>query len=49
MRDAGAGIIAAVNVSAHATRVSADSLSTTVLPRLLGAAAGIAADLAAGG
>ncbi|WP_345454065.1 IclR family transcriptional regulator domain-containing protein [Arthrobacter gyeryongensis] len=37
VRDAGTGIIAAVNVSAHATRVSADALRTTVLPRLLGA------------
>lgn len=49
VRDAGGGIIAAVNVSAHATRVSADALRTTVLPCLQRAAAGIADDLAAGG
>jgi DNA-binding IclR family transcriptional regulator len=53
VRDAGGEIFAAVNVSAHATRVSAESLRGSVLPRLLSAAAGIAGDLsddgAAGG
>jgi IclR family pca regulon transcriptional regulator len=48
VRDADGGIVAAVNVSAHATRVSAESLRATVLPRLLTAAA-IGNDLAAGG
>ena len=49
VRDADGGIVAAVNVSAHATRVSAESLRATVLPRLLTAAAAIGNDLAAGG
>jgi IclR family pca regulon transcriptional regulator len=48
VRDAGGAIIAAVNVSAHATRVSAESLRATVLPRLQSAAAGIADDLSDG-
>jgi IclR family pca regulon transcriptional regulator len=49
VRDADGSVIAAVNVSAHATRVSADALRTTVLPCLRRAAAGIADDLAVGG
>jgi IclR family transcriptional regulator, pca regulon regulatory protein len=49
VRDADGDIVAAVNVSAHATRVSAESLRATVLPRLLTAAAAIGNDLAAGG
>jgi IclR family transcriptional regulator, pca regulon regulatory protein len=49
VRDAGGGIIAALNVSAHATRVSAESLRDTILPRLLTAAAAVDKDLAADG
>jgi IclR family pca regulon transcriptional regulator len=49
VRDAGGGIIAALNVSAHAARVSAESLRDTVLPRLLTAAAAVETDFAADG
>ena len=49
VRNADGTIIAAVNVSAHATRVSAEALRATVLPHVERAAAGIADSIAAGG
>ncbi|MFH5878773.1 IclR family transcriptional regulator C-terminal domain-containing protein [Arthrobacter sp. NA-172] len=49
VRNAAGGILAAVNVSAHATRMSTEALRTTVLPQVERAAAGIADDIAAAG
>ena len=45
IHDAGGRTIAAVNVSAHASRVSADDIRRTLLPPLLEAARRIEADL----
>jgi IclR family pca regulon transcriptional regulator len=45
IRDAGGRTIAAVNVSAHASRVSAEDIKQTLLPPLLAAAQRIEADL----
>jgi len=45
IRDAGGRTIAAVNVSAHASRVSAEDIKLTLLPPLLAAAQRIEADL----
>jgi IclR family pca regulon transcriptional regulator len=45
IRDAGGRTIAAVNVSAHASRVSAEDVRETLLPPLLAAAQRIEADL----
>ena len=45
IRDAGGRTIAAVNVSAHASRVSAEDIKRTLLPPLLAAAQRIEADL----
>ncbi|MGH7692128.1 MAG: IclR family transcriptional regulator domain-containing protein [Candidatus Dormibacteria bacterium] len=46
IRDRQGSVIAAVNVSAHATTVSLDDLRTTFLPQLLATAEEIEADLA---
>lgn len=46
VRDASGSAVAAVNVSLHAARTSADQAKTEVLPRLRAAAAAIATDLA---
>jgi len=45
IHDAGGRTIAAVNVSAHASRVSAEEIKRTLLPPLLAAAQRIEADL----
>jgi IclR family transcriptional regulator, pca regulon regulatory protein len=49
VRDADGGIVAALNVSAHATRVSVETLRDTILLRLLVAAAAVEDGLAADG
>jgi IclR family transcriptional regulator, pca regulon regulatory protein len=45
IRDRSGTVVAAVNVSAHATRASKDTIRRTLLPPLLAAAEGIEADL----
>lgn len=49
LRDAGGTVIAAINVSSYASRVSAGAVRQEVLPRLLATAAQIEADLRAQG
>jgi IclR family pca regulon transcriptional regulator len=46
VRDASGRVVAAVNVSAHASRVSLDRLKKEFAPRLLKTASAIDADLA---
>jgi beta-ketoadipate pathway transcriptional regulators, PcaR/PcaU/PobR family len=49
LRDAAGTVIAAINVSSYASRVSVDAVERDVLPRLLATAAQIEADLRAQG
>jgi IclR family pca regulon transcriptional regulator len=49
IRNPGGTTIAAINVSAHATRTGLDDVRTTLLPPLLATAEAIERDLAAGG
>jgi len=48
IRDRAGAVVAAVNVSAHASRASSETVRTVLLPPLLAAAAGIEADLRVG-
>ncbi len=49
VRDAAGAVIAAMNVSSYASRVSVEAVRKEVLPRLLAAASQIEADLRAQG
>ena len=47
IRDSSGSVVAAVNLSTHASRTTLDELRRTLLPQLLGAAADITAELSA--